>query len=154
MILLSSSVVKSKATGLGLTLFGSDRSSRNHNLLSVCPVQVCLHVSIFIFLGLSFGSDLSQVSLKSLSLLHGTVRAWNTSCCMHFPFPYPCTLKQKVWNNCQECWNFASQHSSSETICCCLDDKVKVLSEDQHYLNLNRALNRNWRIFQSGAKHL
>ena len=134
---------------LSKTIFGSDRSSRSQNL---CVSVRSSGSSLSKALNLHFFG--SQVSLRSLSLLHGTVRAWNTSCCMHFPFPYPCTLKQKVWNNCQECWNFASQHSSSETICCCLDDKVKVLSEDQHYLNLNRALNRNWWIFQSGAKHL
>ena len=33
-------------------LFGSDRSPRSHYLcLSVCPLQVCLEQSIFIFLG-------------------------------------------------------------------------------------------------------
>ena len=35
-----------------IIFLGSDRSSRSHNVcLSVCPAQVCLEQSIFIFLG-------------------------------------------------------------------------------------------------------
>ena len=54
-------------------IFGSERSSRSHNLRSFVRLsdESCLELSIFICLR----------SLKSLNLLRHTVGAWNTSSC-------------------------------------------------------------------------